>query len=108
MPKFDEQNCHPFQFEVLHITKHEMTMSCNIQMSILLNLLFRNLVLMTLFVVLQTLTYLCIVLTDKMLHCTVQWYHELNVCAEGMVHLNVLSGIISGILIFGQKFGIRS
>ena len=84
MPKFDEQNCHPFQFETM---KHYQSFDNNV-----LNLPFINpdeflfqkigshkLVCHT------TGNLHCVVLTDAMLPCLVTWYHHLTAHAEGMV-----------------------
>ena len=86
MPKFDEQNCHPFQFETM---KHYQSHDNNV-----LNLPFINPD-EFLFQIFGSHELVCcttgdqhlIVLTDDMLPHLATWYHHLNAHAEGMVWL---------------------
>ena len=89
MPKFDEQNRHPFQFETM---KHYQSKDNNV-----LNLPFINPD-EFLFQTFGSHKLVCratgdqhlIVLRDEMLPCLVTWYHHLTAHTEGMVWLEAL------------------
>ena len=86
MPKFNEQNCHPFQFETM---KHYQSLDNNV-----LNLPFINpddFLFQTFgchkLVCCTAGDQHCIVLTDAMLPCLVTWKHQLTAHTEGVVQL---------------------
>ena len=86
MPKFNEQNCHPFQFETM---RHHQSLDNNVLNRPFVNpheFLFQMFGSHKL-VCLTTGGQCCIVLADAMLPCLVTWHHQLAAHEEGMVWL---------------------